>query len=190
MTDATPASTLALSAAPASEAATNEEVWQWLLAHDPALGHSAADRAPAGFVPMQSGGPYFTQLGPMYMRRAPGFAVVMGLRLGARHTNILGIAHGGMLATFADGALGSGLAFAHDPARPRVAMVTVSLSTDFLGAAHPGAWLEASVRVRKQGSRIAFAECDLHADGRPVLRCSGVFAVSHLPLPGATSNDG
>jgi acyl-coenzyme A thioesterase PaaI-like protein len=56
-------------------------------------------------------------------------------------------------------------------------MVSVNLSTDFLGAVKVGDWLEAHVEVRKHGARLSFAECQLRVGDRVMLRCSGVFAV-------------
>jgi acyl-coenzyme A thioesterase PaaI-like protein len=58
------------------------------------------------------------------------------------------------------------------------AVVTVSLTTDFTGSAHPGDWLEGHARVRRRGSRVSFAACEFHVGDRLVLAASGVFAVS------------
>lgn len=181
----------ASTANPSPEPIVNEDVWSRLIRRDPAEAGEGEEPPPEGFVPMGFGGPYFGQLGPVYIRRAPGVVLVMALRVAARHTNIIGTAHGGMLITLADSAIGTGIALARNSAEPPQAMVTVNLSSDFLGAALPGDWLEAHVRVRKRGSRLAFAECDLQVGDRPVLRCSGVFASSRRPLPAPGSpNDG
>ena len=58
---------------------------------------------PPGFSPLQVGGAYFQQLGPVYARRVDAGGVVIALRVADRHLNIQGITHGGMLVTLADG---------------------------------------------------------------------------------------
>jgi len=128
---------------------------------------------PPGFDRLQRGGPYMAALGPLYCRRA-GTAIAIGMRIEARHVNMRGIAHGGMLASLADSALGLGLALFCDG---RHSFVTASLSTDFLDAARPGDWVEAHIDVQRIGNRMAFASCLLDAGGRRILRASGVFAV-------------
>jgi acyl-coenzyme A thioesterase PaaI-like protein len=55
--------------------------------------------------------------------------------------------------------------------------VTVSLTTDYLAPAEPGAWLEAVTDVEKLGGRLAFADCSVTADGREVVRARAVFSV-------------
>ena len=147
-----------------------------------------APNPPEGFQPMHSGGPYFTHLGPLFSRRDDANMVVIGLRVDKKHTNMLGITHGGMLVTFADGALGINLSIARDPPQP---MVSVHLSSDFLDAARPGDWMEAHVRIRKQGTRLSFADCELLVGDKTILRCSGVFAVIGRPgAPLPADNDG
>ncbi|MBX3619674.1 MAG: PaaI family thioesterase [Rhizobacter sp.] len=129
---------------------------------------------PAGFQPLVPGGTWLGHAGPLYQRDAADGGVVIGLRLAQKHTNMRGIAHGGMLVTLADSALGRNMHLTRKPSAP---MVSVNLSTDFLGAARVGDWLEAHVQVRKHGARLSFAECELRVGDKVVVRCSGVFAV-------------
>ncbi|MEF7612849.1 PaaI family thioesterase [Aquincola sp. MAHUQ-54] len=140
---------------------------------------SVADNdIPAGFHPLEQGGPYFQALGPVYAKRQPDGTALMGLRIEAKHTNMLGVTHGGMLATLADSALGMNVSMLR---QPRQHLVTVSLSVDYLSAAQPGDWLEAHVTVRRQGRQLAFAECLLRVGERVMLRASGVFSVTGRP---------
>ena len=92
----------------------------------------------------------------------------------------LGIAHGGMLASLADRALGIGLTLYCEG---RHSFVTVNLGTDFVDAARPGDWVEAHVDVQKLGGRIAFANCFLQVGPKRILRASGVFAVINALSP-------
>ena len=135
---------------------------------------------PEGFVPLQAGGPYFRQLGPVYTRRLDAGGVIVALRIAESHLNIQRVAHGGMLTTLADGALGINIALARGR---RGGQVTVSLTADFLSGARLGDWLEAQVVITRMGQRLVYASCDLRVGERHVLRSSAVFAVVDRPPP-------
>lgn len=129
---------------------------------------------PEGFEPMDRGSPFLAMIGPVYSKKTDDGKLVFGVRVGPQHTNVKGLAHGGMLVTFADSALGISLTIANDE-KP---MVTVNLSTDFVESANPGDWVEAHVDIQRLGSRLAFANCYLMVGERRILRASGVFAGS------------
>ena len=131
------------------------------------------DDVPPGFERIKRGGPFVAGLGELYYRRN-GADIVIALRVTQRHTNMRGIAHGGLLASLADTALGIGLTLWCEG---KQSFVTVSLTTDFLAAARPGDWVEAHVQVERIGGRVAFAGCHLEAGGKRLLRATGVFAV-------------
>jgi uncharacterized protein (TIGR00369 family) len=111
--------------------------------------------------------------GPVYVRREGG-RVWVGMRVDGRHLNTMGNAHGGLLATCADAALGVALWTSRSPP---LQTTTVSLSIDYLAPAVAGDWLEAEVEITRVGRRVAFAECHVVVGGRRVLRASGAFAV-------------
>jgi uncharacterized protein (TIGR00369 family) len=134
---------------------------------------SGAKSVPEGFRPIQRGGPFLTTLGPLYVNTSSQTPVI-GLRVEEKHLNTRGIAHGGMLVTLADSALGIALARSRTPPQP---MVTVNLSTDFADAARADDWIEAHVDIQKVGARLAFANCYLVVGTRRILRASGVFAL-------------
>ncbi|WP_135467033.1 PaaI family thioesterase [Crenalkalicoccus roseus] len=137
-----------------------------------------AERIPAGFVPRPVGGGFLEPFGPLYIRRGEGPSV-FGLRIERRHCNAKDMAHGGMLATLADIVLGiGGLEQAGVPGF----FVTVSLQTDFLGPAPLGAWVECRPELLRRTRTLMFVQGTFAAEGRPVLRASGVF---HLPKPAA-----
>lgn len=130
---------------------------------------------PAGFERMRRGGPFIAGLGPLYCRRnVDAGEIVIAMRVKPEHTNMRGIAHGGMLASLADAALGLGLTLHCDG---RHSFLTVNLSTDFIDAARPGDWVEAHVDIERIGMRVAFANCWLQVGGKRILRASGVFTV-------------
>ena len=145
-----------------------------------------ADAVPDGFELLQVGGGYFKQLGPVYGKTLPDGSMVVALRVAERHLNFGGVAHGGMLATVADGALGRNVAIARGR---RQAQVTVSLTADFLSGARLGDWLEAHVTVTRMGQRLAYANCDLKVGERHVLRSSAVFAFVERPWPGTPQQE-
>lgn len=130
------------------------------------------DDVPEGFGPLAHASPFLHQFGPLHARRVEG-RLVIALRVAEKHLNVRGIAHGGMLVTLADSALG--IVVSTSQPAPR-ALVTVSLTTDFVDAAHRGDWVEAHVDVQKVGQRLAFASCYLVVGERRILRASGVFA--------------
>lgn len=137
---------------------------------------------PAGFEPLDAGGPYFRALGPLFARRLDGGLRRVALRVGPTHMNMQGVAHGGMLSTLADGALGLNIALARGVRGPQA---TVSMTMDFLSAARLGDWLEAEVTISRLGRTLAYASCHLSVGDRAVLRSSAVFAFLQRPLSAA-----
>lgn len=136
---------------------------------------------PDGFEPLHRSGAWSAGLGPLFRRVRDDGAWVVALVVDERHLNMQGMAHGGMLATLADSALGMNIAIARGT---RQAQVTVSLTMDYLAGARRGDWLEAHVAVTRMGRTMAFANCDLRVGERHVLRSSAVFAfVDRPPLP-------
>ena len=134
---------------------------------------SEAEDIPQGFKALQRGSSRFlSMLGPLYAKDE-GNGVVIGLRIDERHLNTRGVAHGGMLVTLADSALGIVIAMSRTPAHP---MATVNLTADFADVARAGDWVEARVDVQKMGKRLAFANCHLWVGERRILRASGIFA--------------
>lgn len=128
---------------------------------------------PDGFLPRWAGGPFLEPIGPIYFRAAPG-GPTFGIRLERRHGNNQAVAHGGMLATFADLVLGiGGLEQSGTPG----GFVTISLVTDYLAPAPIGAWLECRPVLLRQTARLMFMEGRFEADGNAVLRASGVFSI-------------
>jgi uncharacterized protein (TIGR00369 family) len=133
------------------------------------------ETVPEGFARLERGGHFLASLGPLYAKTTEA-GLVIAMRIEERHLNTRGIAHGGMLVTLADSALGIAIATAgKSEERPR-AFVTVNLSVDFLASAQQGDFVEAHVDIEKVGARLAFATCFLQVGTRRILRASGVFA--------------
>ncbi len=120
------------------------------------------------FEPLDAG-PYLDHVGPL-LRRDDG---VIGLRIESRHLNAAGTAHGGLLASIADHAIGRAVNEALEDA----GAVTVSLTTDYLGAVSEGDFVQASTHVDRLGGSLAFADCTISVDDKDVVRARAVFAV-------------
>lgn len=128
--------------------------------------------APEGWRPIPRLSPFNALVGPLYQRSA-GESLSIGLRIEEKHGNSRGICHGGVLATLADLALGYAmLAKSGD----KGSFVTAHLAVDYAGAAREGDWIESKVEIQRVGARLAFANCYLIADEKPIVRASAIFA--------------
>jgi uncharacterized protein (TIGR00369 family) len=139
--------------------------------------HEAADEAaipppPEGFVRSEVRGEFSSHNGPFFHRPPADGAerVEQALFILPRHTNALGVLHGGMLSTFLDGLLGS--AVRRGAARTGV---TIHLSVDFLRMARKGEWLQGEASMTHAGKEVAFAEGRAFVGRRLVGRATGVF---------------
>ncbi|MBX3503069.1 MAG: PaaI family thioesterase [Alphaproteobacteria bacterium] len=134
---------------------------------------------PEGYVPFHRSGPFLDLVGPLY-ERLDGAALLLGLRVEARHCNRRGLAHGGLMMTLADLVLGYNLVRVGGHGGG----ITVSLTTDFAGSARVGDWLEARADVQKATGSVAFANCYISVGDRRIVRASGIF---HIPAPNASA---
>jgi acyl-coenzyme A thioesterase 13 len=103
----------------------------------------------------------------------------VGLRIAPQHASARGTAHGGLLLTLADIALGYVPAFSETPP---LSLATANLSADFAGHAKVGDCLEAHVDTQKIGSRLVFANAYLLVGAERIARVSAVFARNAGPL--------
>jgi acyl-coenzyme A thioesterase 13 len=84
-----------------------------------------------GFEPIFRTSPFAETIGPLYYRKDSD-PLVLGMRILDKHTNARGFAHGGVLLTLADLALGYSMAFRENPP---ASLITANLSADFAGVA-------------------------------------------------------
>ncbi len=125
---------------------------------------------PEGFVRAQGRGQFSTLNGPYFHRLGEGGLVEQAFYALPRHTNGIGLVHGGMLSAFMDGLL----AMAAGRATGKVS-VTIHLSIDFLHMARQGDWVIGEARLTRATRDVAFAEGRAHVRGVDVVRASGVF---------------
>jgi uncharacterized protein (TIGR00369 family) len=145
---------------------------------------------PEGFRPLRFSTGFIEVVGPLYGKWT-GERLLMGFRVETRHCNPGGVAHGGMLATFADMVIPIA---ARTQAKVDVGFApTVNLTLDFLSPAKKGAWVEGQADFLRGGKSLFFAAGTATADGAPCLRASGIFKVTnpigHLPTVDAMFGD-
>jgi uncharacterized protein (TIGR00369 family) len=125
---------------------------------------------PEGYAPIEARGGYARHNGPFFRRPSHEGRVEEAFWIRPRHTNGLGILHGGMVSSFLDRLLGTAVG----QAAGRTG-VTVQLSVDFLRMARAGEWLQGSAQVTQVAQDLAFAEGRAFVGEREVARATGVF---------------
>lgn len=133
---------------------------------------------PDGYVPHFRKSRFTDPWEPLYSRSAAR-EISIGLWLAEAHCNSRGLVHGGLIASLADNAMGLSCmaALQTEGAAPAGGLVTISLSTDYLGSAKLGQWLATDTHFVKTGRSVCFADCLVKADGEPVARASATFKV-------------
>jgi acyl-coenzyme A thioesterase 13 len=138
------------------------------------------DDSPTGFDPYAEPSGFLNRIGPLLQRRT-GTGVVFAVRIAEHHCNRRGMAHGGLVVTLADVALGKTGEWL---SQPPVSLLTASLTVDFYSAARLGELLEAHTDVVRVGRRIAFGNCYLRVGDTTIARASGIFNVrTNTPEP-------
>lgn len=131
------------------------------------------DDLPHGFEPYREPSPFLERIGPLYQKNGdPG--PIFGVPILDHHCNRRGFAHGGLLMSLADIALGKTGEWSQ---QPRMSLLTASLTIEFVGAARIGDWIEATCDFHQLGRQMAFANCYLTVGNRRIARASGVFRV-------------
>lgn len=133
---------------------------------------------PAGFEPHFRKSPLTDPWEPLYSKRLPD-RVILGFYVREPHTNSRGMLHGGLIAALSDNAMGlSCVAVLTQEGRaPEGGLVTVSLATDFMGAAKFGQWVSIDTNYVKAGRSLCFAQAFIAADGEVIARADARFKV-------------
>jgi acyl-coenzyme A thioesterase 13 len=143
---------------------------------------------PEDFEAVQTGSPFVDLAGPFFFKEV-GDVVTIGLRIDEKHCNSAGTAHGGLISTMSDIALGNSIGHASiseeerrqwredefQLGHPPIPRVTVNLTTDYAGFARVGDWVEMHVDIQKLGKSLAFASAYLYCDGERIARSNGVY---------------
>jgi uncharacterized protein (TIGR00369 family) len=132
---------------------------------------------PEGFEPHFRKSGFTDPWEPLYSRVLED-RVQIGLFLREAHCNSRGFAHGGLITSLADNAMGLSCiqkmrSEGHEPK----GLVTISLSTDFLGTGRIGQWLVVDTDHVKSGRSVAFARAMVRAEGAAIAQASATFKV-------------
>jgi acyl-CoA thioesterase len=118
--------------------------------------------------------PFYRWHGLRVIDASPG-AVTLALDLEEHHRNVQGFAHGGVIATMADAAMGLSVRTAINPGRRHV---TIELGVHYLRPVTTGT-ITASGEAVRVGSEIAYAEALVRdTGGRDLARASGTYSVT------------
>mgnify|MGYP002529381984 CR=1 FL=1 len=124
---------------------------------------------PDGFAPIIHSNPFGAHIGPIY-ERLEGEDFCRGFFIAEKLTNSAGIAHGGVLMTFADIVLARAVMAEID-----AAAVTIRLTCDFIAPAKRDGWVEGRARVTRATKSVVFVEGELSVAGKPNLAAQGLF---------------
>jgi acyl-coenzyme A thioesterase PaaI-like protein len=112
-------------------------------------------------------------IGPAYQRRVNGLWR-FGMRMEeARHSNVRGVVHGGVLTSFLDQFLGK---LVWDALEDKLA-ATINLSTDFLAGAELGDWIEGEGEVTRQTGSLVFMHGRVLKGETTLATASGIWKV-------------
>lgn len=136
-----------------------------------------AKAPPAGYQPIVSENPFGKAVGPIF-EKIEGEGWVRGFRVEDKHTNRAGIAHGGVLMTFADIVMSQAV-YKLSPGM----FVTAQMSCQFISPAILDAWVEGRAEVVRRTSDLAFVEGRIVSQGKPVMTASGLFKILKAPRP-------
>lgn len=129
----------------------------------------AAADPPAGFDSILSTSPFGWENGPVFERKIDA-GVQRGFRVAARHINAGGALHGGMVMTFADILLATAV---HAVAKPP--FVTIRLTTDFIGPAFEGEWVQGTATAEPPEDGIVAVRGIIECNGKPIASAQGLF---------------
>ena len=128
-------------------------------------------KIPEGFEPIISENPFGQAVGPLFEKKDDD-SWVRGFRVEEKHTNQGGIAHGGVLMTFADIVMARAVLGVAD-----LPFVTAQMNAQFTAPAKLGAWVEGRAHVSRRTKDLAFVSCEVIAEGVPVLISTGIFKI-------------
>ena len=128
-------------------------------------------QVPPGFKQAPQMGDYTDTIAPFYYCKDQA-QLRTGLVVEAHHCNAAGSCHGGALVTFVDNMLVMGLNhhLGKMDFRP-----TINLTTDFVGAARLGQWIEAKIDFIHTTASLAFISATVTGPDGPVVRANGQF---------------
>ncbi|MEP5323239.1 PaaI family thioesterase, partial [Marinobacter alexandrii] len=108
-----------------------------------------------------------------------GYKNYRGFYVLDRHCNSMGIAHGGLLVSFADALLGLAVF-----RKTRGAPMTVRLTTDFMSTAKRGDWVEGQGSVTGLANDVVYVNALVYVAERTILTAQGIFRAQKREMDG------
>ena len=127
-------------------------------------------KAPAGYDEIRLVDPFEIHIGPAFAQGESGRRRY-AIRVEDHHCNMRKVAHGGMLMTFADLALGQAVWDATN----RAPSVTLNMQTQFLKSARQGDWIEVAPELTRRTRALVFMRGDFTVGGEIVMTASSVW---------------
>ena len=124
---------------------------------------------PEGYSSILSTSPFGWENGPIFDRTV-GECFQRGFRIAPRHLNAGGVLHGGMVMTFADIVLAQAVSKVADPP-----FVTIRLTTDFIGIAFEGDWVEGTAVAEQPVDGITAVNGVIEVRGKTIASAQGLF---------------
>jgi acyl-coenzyme A thioesterase PaaI-like protein len=145
------------------------------------LSEEQRHRVPEGFQLLDWFQGFGRQIGPLYERLDGTGGYVRAFRVAEHHCNGMRNAHGGMLMSFADMALGHAVSVEKSHW-----WVTVRLSCDFLSSARLGEWVEGSGEILHEAEDVYTVRGRIWVDDRTIMTATGIFKAIERrePRPG------
>ena len=115
---------------------------------------------------------------PIFARETDA-ALQLAVQIRKAHCNSRGFAHGGLISSLADNAMGLSVVrmSRQRPGAEDVRGLTASLSVDFIDVAQVGIVLEFHPNVLKLGRNLAFVECRVVCAERLIARANASFRI-------------
>jgi uncharacterized protein (TIGR00369 family) len=132
--------------------------------------------APEGYKCLSGISPAEDHIGPFYYRKTEE-GLLLGFEAQDHNCNGIGTVHGGVLMAFAD-YVATMVALSGVSEN----CATISFTSDFVGAARLGDWVEGRAEVIRRTGSMTFLRGQLSARGEPVLNFQGVLR--RLKKPG------
>jgi uncharacterized protein (TIGR00369 family) len=129
--------------------------------------------APPGFRPVDIIDPYEAHIGPYFVRDDADGGQTFALPLDHRHMNAWGSAHGGLLMTFTDAALGMATwrAAGWQPS------VTLDMNVSFLRPSTTGDLVTLRPVITRQTKQIVFVRGDLKVGDETIATATSVWKI-------------
>ncbi len=143
---------------------------------------------PEGFKPFRTDDTFNDVVAPLYFKLDEEKGPVIGMVVGKKHCNYIGITHGGAMMTLTDIVLSG--AVCHVLGK-YTSTPTVSISFDFMAAAQQGDWIYVDILSVNLTRTLGFVNAMIEGPQGHVARVSGCFKLPNDidALPGMAAED-